>query len=54
VTTQKSLEKIPSGISATTHETCYSCVVTDIPDGMFSRLFCVVTDIPDGIFSRLF
>jgi hypothetical protein len=27
VTTQKSLEKIPSGISATTHETCYSSIV---------------------------
>jgi hypothetical protein len=75
VTTQKNLEKIPYGISVPTQETCYSsiesrkntitdipygifsrlfCVVTDIPDGMFSRLFCVVTDIPDGIFSRLF
>jgi hypothetical protein len=41
VTTQKSVSRVG----------------TDIPYGIFSRLFCVVTDIPDGIsdgiFSRL-
>jgi hypothetical protein len=38
VTTQKNLEKIPSGISVTTQKSL--CVVTHIPDGIFSRLLC--------------